>query len=174
MKNACSGDNLVLIGMPAVGKSTIGVILAKRLGFAFVDTDLLIQTGEQARLEQIIVRKGLNAFCDLEAGYIRKLSTRRTVIATGGSVIYRRTAMTHLRALGKVIFLDIEPAPLIERLNSLDARGVVYLPGQTIDSLYAERRPLYLQYAHVTIECTRQTPEQVIQKIVTEVNCGNP
>jgi len=169
-KNESSGDNLILIGMPAAGKSTIGVLLAKRLGFAFLDTDLLIQTGEQARLEQIIAELGLQAFCSLEARYIRKLSARRTVIATGGSVIYRQTAMAHLQVLGRFIFLDTAPAPLIQRLNSLDARGVVYLPGQTIDMLYAERRPLYQKYAHITIDCTDCTPEQVVGKIIAAVD----
>jgi shikimate kinase len=162
-----AGDNLILIGMPAVGKSTAGVLLAKCMGYAFVDTDLLIQTGEQARLEQIIAKIGLEPFCDLEARYILSLAVRRTVIATGGSVIYRRQAMVHLQALGKVLFLDIALAPLIERLNSPDARGVVHLPGQTIDMLYCQRRPLYLQYAHKTIDCTHCTPEQVVGKIVT-------
>lgn len=161
-----AGNNLILIGMPAVGKSTVGVLLAKRMGFAFVDTDLLIQTGEQARLEQIIAKIGLEPFCDLEARYIQSLSTGRTVIATGGSVIYRRQAMAHLKVLGNVVFLDIAPAPLIERLNSPDARGVVHLPGQTIDMLYSQRRPLYQQYAHMTIDCTHCTPEQVAGKIV--------
>ncbi len=168
-KNDSPGDNLILIGMPAVGKSTIGVLLAKRLGFAFLDTDLLIQTGEQAHLEQIIARLGLQGFCSLEARYIQQLSARRTVIATGGSVIYRQTAMVHLQALGRIVFLDIAPAPLIQRLNSLDARGVVYLPGQTIDMLYAERRPLYQGYARISIDCTHCTPEQVVAKIIAAV-----
>lgn len=162
-------DNIVLIGMPAVGKSTIGVLLAKRLGFAFVDTDLLIQTGERARLAEIIARIGLQPFCDLESQYVLDLSLDRTVIATGGSVIYRETAMAHLQSLGRVIFLDIKLTPLIERLNSLDARGVIYAPGQTINTLYSERRPLYRQYADSTVQCTGCTPEQIVQKL-TEIN----
>ena len=166
MDGATSGDNLILIGMPAVGKSTVGVLLAKRLGYGFMDTDLLIQTGEQARLEEIIARIGLQPFCDLESAYIRKVAARRTVIATGGSVIYRPPAMAHLRTLGNILFLDIALPPLIERLNSLDARGVIYLPGQTIQMLYAERRPLYQRYARFTIDCTHCTPEEVLQKIV--------
>jgi len=167
LKDKPAGDNLILIGMPAVGKSTVGVLLAKCMGFAFADTDLLIQTGEQARLEQIISKIGLEPFCDLEARYILSLAVRRTVIATGGSVIYRRPAMEHLQALGKVIFLDIALASLIERLSSPDARGVVQFPGQTIDMLYSQRRPLYQQYAHATIDCTHCTPEQVVGKILS-------
>ena len=165
MSLALSGDNLILIGMPAAGKSTIGVLLAKRLGYDFMDTDLLIQTGEKARLEEIIAHIGLEPFCDLEADYIRKVRVRRTVIATGGSVIYRSSAMRHLQALGQIIFLDIALPPLVERLNGLDARGVIYLPGQTIQMLYTERHPLYQRYAGITIDCTQCTPEQVLQKI---------
>ena len=167
-----ASDNLILIGMPAVGKSTIGVLLAKRLGLDFLDTDLMIQTGELARLQTLIARDGLQRFCDLEARYIQALAPERTVIATGGSVVYRGGAMTHLQALGRVLFLDIALAPLTARLDSLDARGVVYLPGQTIDTLYAERRPLYQRYAHATIDCTHCTPEQVIRKIVAALQPG--
>ena len=163
------GDNIILIGMPAVGKSTIGVLVAKRLGFAFVDTDLLIQTGEKARLEQIIARVGLDAFCDTESRYVQGLNVQRTVVATGGSVIYRAEAMAYLRSLGRVVFLDIGLAPLIERLNSLDSRGVVYLPGQTIEMLYAERCPLYRRYAHITIDCSGSTPEQAVNRIVSNI-----
>jgi shikimate kinase len=175
LKNEPAGDNLILIGMPAVGKSTIGVLLAKYMGFAFVDTDLLIQTGEKARLEQIIATVGPESFCDLEARYILSLSAERTVIATGGSVIYRRPAMVHLQTLGNIYFLDIEPAPLIQRLNSPDARGVVFLPGRDIEMLFSERRPLYQQYAHVTVDCTHCTPEQVVGKILCpQYNTSTP
>jgi shikimate kinase len=167
-----ASDNLILIGMPAVGKSTIGVLLAKRLGLGFIDTDLLIQTGEQARLQTIIAQSGLQRFCDLEARYIQALATERTVIATGGSVVYRHAAMAHLQALGRVLFLDIALAPLAERLDGLDARGVVYLPGQTIETLYDERRPFYQRYAHTTIDCTHCTPEQVVRKILATVQQG--
>ena len=161
-----ASDNLILIGMPAVGKSTVGVLLAKRLGLGFLDTDLMIQTGEHARLQTLIARDGLQRFCDLEARYIQALAPERTVIATGGSVVYRQVAMAHLQALGKVLFLDTALAPLAERLDSLETRGVVYLPGQTIATLYSERRPLYRRYAHTSVDCTHCTPEQVVRKIL--------
>lgn len=159
-------NNIILIGMPAVGKSTLGVVLAKRIGFAFTDTDLLIQTGEGLCLRDIIEKVGTEKFCDLEAAYIRQITVRQTVIATGGSVVYRPSAMTHLQNLGCIVFLDIQLKQLAHRLQEMDARGVVYMPGQTIDHLYAERRPLYQRYAHITIDCTHCSVETAVQKVL--------
>jgi len=159
-------DNIILIGMPAVGKSTLGVLLAKRLGYAFADTDLLIQTGAGATLQHIIADLGVEGFCDLEAEHVQRINPRRTVVATGGSVVYRPQAMAHLQKLGCILFLDIKLAALAERLKGMDARGVVRLPGQTIDQLFADRRPLYRRYAQITIDCTHCPPEAVLQKVL--------
>lgn len=159
-------DNITLIGMPAVGKSTVGILLAKRLGFAFIDTDLLIQSGEGRRLHQIIQTQGIQKFCAIESKYVCQLNTQRTVVATGGSVIYVPEAMVHLQTLGRLLFLDIELAELKKRLDSLDTRGVVHMPGQTVDALYAQRRPMYQGYAHVSIDCTHDTPETLVTKII--------
>ncbi len=162
-----TANNITLIGMPGVGKSTLGVLLAKRIRFGFVDTDLLIQTGEQAGLQQIIRDQGIEAFCRIEADYIQKLSTRMTIIATGGSVIYDPGAMAHLASLGRIIFLDIELGPLTERLGNLDRRGVVLMPGQTLDQLYSHRRPIYQQYAHLMVQCAHRTPEQLVHEMIS-------
>lgn len=159
-------DNLILIGMPAVGKSTVGVLLAKRLGFTFVDSDLLIQTGEGRRLKQLIEVLGAASFCDLEADYIRRLNSERAVIATGGSVVYRAAAMAHLASMGRIVFLDIDAVALAARLSQLDERGVVHASGQGFDALYAERQPLYRQYAQWTIPASDLTPDQVVQAIL--------
>ena len=156
--------------MPAVGKTTLGVLLAKRIGYAFIDTDLLIQTGERMRLKRIIHEQGREAFCDLEAKYLQRLSTRRTVIATGGSVIYRSQAMDHLAELGTIVFLDIQLPPLAQRLTQLDKRGVIRKPGQSIEQLYAERRPLYRQYAGITVDCSLCTPEEAVKKVLTALH----
>ncbi len=161
--------NVILIGMPAVGKSTLGVILAKRLGFAFTDTDLLIQTGEGESLSSIIEKRGTQQFCELEAHYILQLSLEATVIATGGSAVYRSEAMAHLKNLGYIVFLDIGLTPLAERLREMDGRGVVRQPGQTLDQLYAERRPLYQRYAQITVDCTHCTPEVAVRKVLAEL-----
>jgi shikimate kinase len=160
-----AGDNLILIGMPAVGKSTVGVLLAKRMGYGFIDTDLLIQSGERRKLHQLIGAYGLTEFCNLESAYIERIEARQSVIATGGSVVYRPAAMAHLNTLGTIIFLDIEPAALEERLEDLGKRGVVFAPGQSIADLYSERRPLYRKYAHATVHCTALDPEAAVAAI---------
>ncbi len=165
--------NIILIGMPAVGKSTVGVLLAKRIGFAFIDTDLLIQTGEGMSLRRIIHDQGTEAFCDLEAKYVQQLSTRHTVIATGGSVVYRSQAMDHLSAIGTIVFLEIQPTPLKQRLKQLDQRGVVRTPGQTIDHLFQERHPLYQQYARITVDCSDCTPEEVVRRLSALIKQSN-
>jgi shikimate kinase len=162
-------SNIVLIGMPAVGKSTVGVLLAKRLGFGFVDTDLIIQAGEHSRLHQIINARGMQEFCELEAFYIRRLRVHQTVIATGGSVVYRSHAMEHLKNLGKIIFLDIKLTELKNRLVDIGKRGVVCAPGQTIDQLYEERRPLYLNCAPTIVSCTALRPEEVVERLISVI-----
>jgi shikimate kinase len=159
--------HLILIGMPAVGKSTLGVLLAKRLGFDFIDTDLVIQSGEGTRLQALIEKLGADGFCDLEAAYIRELAPPRpSVIATGGSVVYRPDAMEHLNSLGRIALLDIDIATLTSRLEHLDERGVVRMPGQTIATIYNERMPLYRRYAQITVDAAAGTPDQVVGKVM--------
>ena len=159
------GNNVVLIGMPGVGKSTIGVLLAKRLGYGFLDTDILMQTRAGMKLQQIIAARGLDGFRRLEEQTILSLSVSSQVISTGGSVVYSNRAMAHLRQSGWVCHLDIEPQLLKERLDNIDTRGIVMAPGQTIDSLYRERYPLYIQHADTTVHSGNRTPTQVLQKI---------
>lgn len=161
--------NLILIGMPAVGKSTVGVLLAKRLGFTFVDTDLLIQRGEGRLLQHLISRLGPNGFCDLEAVYVQKLSTEQSVVATGGSVVYRPETMAHLASLGTIVGLFIDAGNLVSRLERLDERGVIHLPGQSIEQLYEERMPLYRRYAQINVDTTGKTPDQVVQAVWGEL-----
>lgn len=163
-------DNIILIGMPAVGKSTIGVLLAKQMGYAFIDTDLLIQTGEKKRLQQIIQTRGMAQFCDIEAAYVQKMSVQHGVIATGGSVVYRSGAMAHLKSIGTIIFLDIELKPLKQRLGDLNARGVVCPAGQQLDDLFKERRPLYQKFAHLTVECSNLTPDALVQALLSAID----
>lgn len=168
----CRPNNIILIGMPAVGKSTVGVLLAKQTGYGFIDTDLLIQTGEKKRLQQIIQTRGMTQFCDIEAAYIKTLSVQHSVIATGGSVVYRSGAMTHLQTIGTIIFLDIELEPLKQRLGDLDARGVVCPAGQQLADLYKERRPLYQKYAQRTIACSNLTPDALVQALISTIDAS--
>ena len=158
--------NLVLIGMPGVGKSTIGVLLAKQLGFSFLDTDILIQTAEGKTLQQLIQKRGLSGFCDLEEEYILSVSVSSHVIATGGSVVYGKAAMEHLKADSLVIHLNLSLDRLQRRLGDLDARGVAISPGRGLADLYAERHPLYLKYADHTVATDGLIPDAIVRRIV--------
>ena len=160
-----AGGNIVLIGMPGAGKSTIGVMLAERLGYGFLDTDILLQTREGRKLQEIIADKGLDGFRRIEEETILSLSLTSHVIATGGSVVYSRRAMEHLKQDGWVCHLDIEPRVLLERLDNIDGRGIVMGAGQTIESLYRQRYPLYMQHADTTILAGNLTPTRIIQQI---------
>ncbi|WP_319521625.1 shikimate kinase [uncultured Desulfosarcina sp.] len=161
--------NLILIGMPAAGKSTVGVLLAKRLGIAFVDTDLLIQTGEGRLLQEIISRHGIEGFRTIEENYLLQVPPDCGVVATGGSAVYSQRAISHLRSLGPVVYLRIGLAALKERLGSLDERGVLRAPGQTIDGLYAERSPLYEKYADITVSTANITPDRVVAAVLRQL-----
>jgi shikimate kinase len=125
----------------------------------------LIQSAEGLRLQTLIQQRGIEGFKDLEAAYLQTIAASRTVIATGGSVVYRNQAMAHLQSLGRIVFLEIALEPLLKRLESLDERGVVYMPGQTFESIFAERAPLYRKYSQLTIATNDKTPEQVVRAI---------
>jgi shikimate kinase len=158
--------NIVLIGMPAVGKSTIGVLLAKATSRDFIDTDVFIQAQEGRSLQEIIDRDGLEAFCRVEERHILSLSCRGMVIATGGSVVYSDAAMSHLGSCGILVHLVLDLPAIQKRLTNLDSRGVVMAPGKTIDLLYEERLPLYKKYADFTVDCTGKTHEGIVGEII--------
>jgi shikimate kinase len=158
--------NVVLIGMPGVGKSTIGVLLAKQLGYSFLDTDILIQAAEGKTLQQLIQKRGISGFCDLEEEYILSVSVNSHVIATGGSVVYGKAAMGHLKADSVVIHLNLSMDRLQKRLGDLDARGVAISPDRGLSDLYAERQPLYLKYADRTVETDLLTPDTLVTRII--------
>ena len=145
------GNNVVLIGMPASGKSTVGVVLAKMTGLAFLDTDLAIQHREGCRLEEIIRRKGLDEFLRIEEEVCMDLSVSGTVIATGGSVVYGEKAMEHLKQLGTIVYLETGLDALSRRLGDVRRRGVVLKEGQSLGDLLQERLPLYRKYADLTV-----------------------
>jgi shikimate kinase len=162
-------SNIVLIGMPGVGKSTIGVLLAKTLSREFLDTDVYIQAREGRRLQEIIDDEGLDAFLAVEERHILALRRRRHVIATGGSVVYSGASIRHLAEGGVVVLLELSLATLAERLRNLSTRGVVMAAGQSLESLYAERRSLYERYAGITVDCNGLTHEGVVERIVAEL-----
>lgn len=158
--------NMVLIGMPGVGKSTLGVLAAKELAAPFVDTDLLIQAAHGKRLEEIIRERGLEGFRSVEEAVVCALSCTGTVIATGGSVVYSARAMEHLKRGGLILWLDLS-CPLLERrLGDLDARGVVRASGQTLQGLYHERKPLYARHAHARLLLDGMNHEEALQALL--------
>lgn len=159
-------ENIVLIGMPGSGKSTVGVILAKVLGYTFVDSDLLIQKEEKQLLKDIIAREGQGGFLRIENRVNKSIDTEKSVIATGGSVVYCQEAMEHLKKIGTVIYLKLDYQILNRRLSNLIGRGVVLKKGQTLKDLYEERVPLYEKYADHIIDEKKTNAEGTLQKIL--------
>ena len=159
-------ENIVLIGMPGVGKSTIGVILAKELGFQFVDSDLLIQKQEKRLLKQIIEEEGIDGFIRIENQVNCSIAPQRAVVATGGSVVYGREAMEHFKKTGKIIYLKLSYESLKKRLGNLHGRGVIIREGQTLLDIYRERISLYEQYADFIIDEENKDIEATLQTIV--------
>lgn len=157
--------NIVLIGMPGVGKSTVGVVLAKNMGYSFVDSDLLIQEQEGKLLHEIICEMGTDGFNEVENRVNASICVDRAVIATGGSVVYGEQAMSHLKQIGTVVYLSLPLAELTERLGDLNERGVSMREGQTLDDLFRERTPLYERYADITIDCENKRIREIVQKI---------
>ena len=159
-------ENIILIGMPGAGKSTLGVLLAKHLVRNFVDTDVMIQASEQKRLNEIIEAAGLDAFLEMESNYVRGLKISGTVIATGGSVVYRPESMEHLSRIGTIVFLNVPFDILSNRVGDMDARGVARRPDQTFSEIYHERTPLYRKYADRTVECPRDSHYDSIEGLL--------
>ena len=162
MKN----NNIVLIGMPGVGKSTIGVILAKVLGYQFVDADLVIQKEEGKLLREIIAEVGTDGFIEVENRVNAGLMVEHSIIATGGSVVYGAEAMEHLKKIGTVIYLKLPYEEMRVRLHDIKGRGVVLREGQSFLDLYKERVPLYEKYADLTVDESGCSVEQTVEKIL--------
>lgn len=146
-------NNVTLIGMPGSGKSTVGVLLAKLLGYQFLDADLLIQQREGKLLQEILDSRGTRAFLDIESEVIRSLDCARCVIAPGGSAVCRQEAAEHLRSLGPVVYLQVPLEELERRIHNLSTRGIALEPGQTLRDVLAFRAPLYERYSDFTVDC---------------------
>ena len=162
-------NNIVLIGMPGAGKSTVGVVLAKRLGYTFVDSDLVIQEKYGKLLHELISEHGVEGFWEIENAVNASFSCKKTVIATGGSAVYGQSAMEHLRSIATVVYLKLSLSENAERLGDLNERGVTLRQGQTLADLYEERTPLYEKYAHVIVECDHKSIRELIGEIETEL-----
>ena len=159
-------NNIILIGMPGAGKSTLGVVLAKAVGFDFIDTDLIIQSEQNEKLYRIIEKKGIEKFIEIENKTVSSLKAENSVIATGGSVIFGKEAMENLKKLGKVVYLSVEEKEIEKRLSNIKTRGIVMEKGETVEKIYNERTPLYEKYADITVLCKEMDLEKTVEKII--------
>ena len=159
-------ENIALIGMPGAGKSTLGVLLAKRTARSFLDTDLRIQEAEAESLRELIERGGADAFRRIEERAVVALDCSGCVIATGGSVVYSRAAMEHLGRIAVCVYLDVPLAELEDRLGDLGTRGVIRAPDQGLEALLAERRPLYERWADVCVDCAGLRHEAAVDAVL--------
>ena len=162
--------NVVLIGMPGSGKSTVGVLLAKALGYDFLDVDLVIQKREHALLQEILDRRGLDAFLQAEEDAVCSTACQNTVVAPGGSAVCREKAAEHLKSLGPVVYLKVPLEELSGRIQNLSTRGIAMQPGQTLADVMAYRAPLYDKYADLVIDCgggqtLAQTARLVLERL---------
>ena len=165
-------NNIVLIGMPGVGKSTIGVILAKQLGYEFVDSDLIIQRKENRLLHEIIEQEGVDGFIEVENSVNASLCVEKSVIATGGSAVYGREAMEHLKNIGRIVYLQLSYEALEKRLGNLKGRGVVLHDGQTLKDIYEERSMLYKKYADIIVDEEDKDLEGSLQLVLQALKRG--
>lgn len=163
-------SNIVLVGMPGAGKSTVGVLLAKRTTRSFLDADLVVQSQQDRPLQRILDEEGYRRFREIEEETLLGLEVRRSVIATGGSAVYSPGAMAHLKRGAVVVFLDMDLATLEARLRDFDTRGIARAPGQSLADLYAERQPLYAEHADVEIDCRGRSQEEICSSIMAALN----
>jgi shikimate kinase len=164
--------NIILIGMPGAGKSTIGVILAKTLGKNFIDTDLLIQDQEKRLLQEILNEDGTAAFLKIEENVLMTMSPEDSVIATGGSAVYSKAAMKHLKNIGVVVYLKLPYEEIKNRLSNITTRGVVMSGGQSLYDVFRERIPLYEKYADLVLDCEGRSVEQTVTEIAERVTAA--
>ena len=160
-----SKSNIILIGMPGCGKSTVGVVLAKNMGLRFLDSDICIQEQENCLLHEIIAREGMDEFLAIENRVNASLQVEKHVIATGGSAIYGVKAMEHLSEIGTIVYLKLPYEEIKERLGDLVKRGVTFREGQTLLDLYEERVPLYEKYADIIVDCDGKPIREIVHEI---------
>lgn len=159
--------SVILIGMPGAGKSTLGILLAKELGLGFLDTDVAIQVREQRSLQDILESEGYLTLRSVEESVLLETDCHGQVVATGGSAVYSEKGMAYLKSCGPVVYLDVPLSELRRRIHNYETRGIARRPDQSFESLFEERRALYLKYADITVTCDQLAPGEVIGQVVT-------
>lgn len=170
MNDFKSEKNIVLIGMPGVGKSTIGVLLAKIISRSFIDTDISIQSKGKKTLQEIIDTQGVESFCKIEEKAVLSVCCSHSVIATGGSVVYSKKAIEFLKKSGILIHLYLPLSDLKKRLKNISHRGIVMFYSGSLEQLFDERLPLYEQYGDIRINCIGKNHEEVVNEILFKLS----
>ncbi len=166
MNETNNKDNIILIGMPGAGKSTVGVLLAKAMTYNFLDTDISIQRREKRQLYEIINERGLDAFIEIENAVLSRLEVDGCIIATGGSAVYGGEAMAHLREIGTVVYIRLSLAEIERRIKNITTRGIAMKQGSSLADLYKERTPLYEKYADIIVDGEGTTIEECVAQIM--------
>ncbi len=165
--------NIILVGMPGSGKSTVGAKLADVLSYEFIDTDAIIEALQGRSLQDIVNQEGYMALREIEEELLLSFNSRKHVVATGGSAVYSQSAMEHLKANGIAVFLDVDLETLKSRIHNFGERGIARRPGQSFEDLYNERLPLYVRIADITVYSARLTPEEVCERIINQLISWN-
>lgn len=162
-------NNIVLIGMPGAGKSTVGVLLAKAMNYDFLDTDLIIQNRNGKKLYEIINDRGIDYFLQLENDTLQSVETANCIIATGGSAVFGQEAMEHLKENGIIVYIKLSCEEIVRRVNNIKTRGIAMKKGKTMEDVYAERVPLYEKYAEIIVDGEDTTIEECVEKIISSL-----
>ena len=163
-------NNIVLIGMPGAGKSTVGVLLAKAMNYQFMDTDITIQNENGKKLYEIIAEKGIDEFLKIENDVLSQVEADKTVIATGGSAVYGEEAMKHLAEIGHIVYIKLSCQEIIRRVSNIKTRGIAMKKGKTIFDIYEERVPLYEKYAEIIVDAENTNIEECVELVVDAVS----
>jgi shikimate kinase len=162
-------NNIILIGMPGAGKSTVGKVLAAKLSYGFIDSDTVIEENCGKKLHEILFASGEEGFLEIENFINATMNARNKVIATGGSAVYGNEAMEHFARIGDIIYLKVSLKEIAKRLGDLATRGVALKAGQTLSDIYAKREPLYEKYAQITIDCESKTIREIVREIIKSI-----